>query len=500
VTLDEAFAELGLDPDAGSDGARRAYLRLLKTRKPETDPEGFMRLRAAYDLVKSNAAFFDAFRAREPEVRVAVAEVVSPVSEVASPEGEVTSEVSEVASPEAEVVSEVSEVVSPEAEVASEEAEVVSPEAEVASPEAEVDLGDVDLLESLVARSAYEKAAVQALLIFAAASHRLDQRDPPVLTCLQLMLGLHRISEPEKAREVSKAFKGWLAATGKESTQIRGHAAVLWTLVRELDAMKKGLPDRVRTAIALAALAGDLDLARSDLISFQAKQGAAAQAAGGLLRRKAPVIAAALANTLDPPEPSVPRARTPAYQRAESPNQRGEGSKKGFWFLPMLALGLLRLILAAGRTTTPSYPSYSDPLSGYHMPSPTYPTIGFDAGAIAASMNELERTQLLTRGRQIVRDGTASGRISHRANSVVLAIDEDDCTAALAALAVLDTEAVKIKKTIPPVLSADIILFDVGVHRYCDKHAQADAEAELNLVAPVDAGAKDAGRPGKTVK
>src|SRR5262249_58722726 len=59
VTLDEALAELGIDRAAGSEGARRAYLRLLKTRKPETDPTGFMRLREAYEMVKSSFAFWE---------------------------------------------------------------------------------------------------------------------------------------------------------------------------------------------------------------------------------------------------------------------------------------------------------------------------------------------------------------------------------------------------------------------------------------------------------
>jgi hypothetical protein len=51
MTLDEARQELGIDASATSDEARRAYLRGIKIRKPETDPEGFRRLREAYELV-----------------------------------------------------------------------------------------------------------------------------------------------------------------------------------------------------------------------------------------------------------------------------------------------------------------------------------------------------------------------------------------------------------------------------------------------------------------
>jgi hypothetical protein len=52
VTYEEALDELGLSEPFDPDTARRAYLKLLKTRKPETDPEGFRRLRDAYELVR----------------------------------------------------------------------------------------------------------------------------------------------------------------------------------------------------------------------------------------------------------------------------------------------------------------------------------------------------------------------------------------------------------------------------------------------------------------
>src|SRR5688572_19736718 len=52
MTPDEAFRELGTNPEANLDTVRRSYLRLLKTRKPESDPAGFMRLREAYELAR----------------------------------------------------------------------------------------------------------------------------------------------------------------------------------------------------------------------------------------------------------------------------------------------------------------------------------------------------------------------------------------------------------------------------------------------------------------
>ncbi|MGG7566029.1 hypothetical protein ACQ5SO_07705 [Rhodovulum sp. DZ06] len=53
MTPSEAFAELGL-ARAGADrrAVRSAYAKRLKVVRPEEDPEGFMRLRAAYELAR----------------------------------------------------------------------------------------------------------------------------------------------------------------------------------------------------------------------------------------------------------------------------------------------------------------------------------------------------------------------------------------------------------------------------------------------------------------
>lgn len=62
MTIEEAFEEIGLSPGAPAGEIRRGYLRKLKTRKPEVDPEGFRRLRDAYETLS------DRLREDEPEV------------------------------------------------------------------------------------------------------------------------------------------------------------------------------------------------------------------------------------------------------------------------------------------------------------------------------------------------------------------------------------------------------------------------------------------------
>lgn len=53
MTLVEARELLRIDEEATHDQVRRAYLRLVKVYKPERDPEGFRRLREAFERVES---------------------------------------------------------------------------------------------------------------------------------------------------------------------------------------------------------------------------------------------------------------------------------------------------------------------------------------------------------------------------------------------------------------------------------------------------------------
>lgn len=52
MTYDEGLSVLGVSDTASHKEVRRAYLRLVKQHKPERDPEGFKRVRAAYETVK----------------------------------------------------------------------------------------------------------------------------------------------------------------------------------------------------------------------------------------------------------------------------------------------------------------------------------------------------------------------------------------------------------------------------------------------------------------
>ena len=52
LTWAEAVSVLELTPPANADVVRRAYLRRVKKVRPERDPEGFQRLRCAYEMLR----------------------------------------------------------------------------------------------------------------------------------------------------------------------------------------------------------------------------------------------------------------------------------------------------------------------------------------------------------------------------------------------------------------------------------------------------------------
>lgn len=77
----EALRALGVGVEAGSEGARRAYLRLLRKHNPERDQEGFLRLREAYEIVRSQIEWRSAMAASRSGGASGANELVEPREE-----------------------------------------------------------------------------------------------------------------------------------------------------------------------------------------------------------------------------------------------------------------------------------------------------------------------------------------------------------------------------------------------------------------------------------
>jgi hypothetical protein len=271
VTLGEAFAELGVAADTRPDLARRAYLRLLKTRKPEADPDGFRRLREAYEIVRATGG-----RLRP---------MVTTPSPPAPPPGE--SAVSTEAGP-AVPGEEPREATPPGA---------VSPPVEKQVHEFPPALAPLLALQQALARGEQPDAARRLTAIYAEAARNLDVPTPPPHVALELMLASYAAEPLDEAYALDDAFRGWLDAGGQE-VRVLGGLSAPWALLKELRSLPRGLSAPVRAVVATAIRSGEVKRARATLRELSFRNPAAAAADGDLLRRHGGAFCKSLADDL----------------------------------------------------------------------------------------------------------------------------------------------------------------------------------------------------------
>jgi hypothetical protein len=393
VTLDEALAELGLELGASSDEARRAYLRLLKTRKPEVDPQGFMRLREAYELARSQLPRYEALRKgneNAPRLPIATpgglvwigtsqppAAEPPPNNPAAPAETQETTTVEASADPPVLLDEPRPEEPAPtpadDARAGTHLPWQSPPPAPAPAPAPDEAPEPQPSVEKLYANGKVKTAARLATRLYREAAARGD--DSPALphtsTTLRVLLALHQRNKLAEGLELQKSFAAWLDVTGLEPRVLTVQLAVLWAVARELGACPASLPLEVRAAIAAAALEGDLGRARSDCASFRHALPLLALAAAGELRTYAPSLAALVAEVLDPSALRPTRA---------SP-------KPSMWIIVPILIGVLRLVGAV----MPSSPSTSDPPAYTYRPPLALPspTLERDAGRAPRSIWDL---------------------------------------------------------------------------------------------------------------
>ena len=347
MDLQEALRELGMDADPGDDTVRRAYLRKLKTRKPETDPEGFARLRAAYETVL-------AIREGRAAPRTHAEPFVAPVRTAEPSDAEATDVDSEDvlerfraefralpadAPPEAPV-----EVARRAVEALPREEEpwrwLTSalfaanrlPEAVAAYRAAyrqghlvfllelvgnfPQELSDEDILvlareapvhflwslaEQLLEVGVPVPAARCSLHALGRTEGRLPTPPPPTSWFARLVLTLHARSRPDLAVEVTQHYAAYLQV--KVIAEDIGHreTASLWRWAEELNALPKGFSQDVRTLLANAALAGGLTPTREDFLRLSGQAPEKTREAADILRGQAPALASLLGLPTQPP-------------------------------------------------------------------------------------------------------------------------------------------------------------------------------------------------------
>ena len=309
VTFDEALLELGLKDDVTSEQVRRAYLRLLWTRRPEVDQEGFLRLREAYELARTiltwrEAAGLWADGDGESLTDTSPVAPASPVAPVGEPDLGYEVALDACAFP-------LPPVATPEQ----------VPEPPPSAAPSSRDFASVRILtphaiEALVSDGRLVEAAQRLLKCYRQLTDHIDLDAPPVLTTLDIVLRLHEKGELDMAERLQSAFEQWMGASASEAKILEGRGVFWWAVIRELAALPRALETEVRTAIAQATRENNLLAARRPLGLFALRSPAQAKATWGLLKWHAPLLAKELgpALTVGKDESSAPRWRTDVSQ------------------------------------------------------------------------------------------------------------------------------------------------------------------------------------------
>jgi len=269
MTLDEAHRELGVERGASPDEVRRAYLRLVKTRKPEADPVGFRRLREAYE------------RALQPAADL-------PVDDEWERWGQTESaDVQEISSGEVTVPEE-------------------APDAPL-TPEDPFPL--VAQAESLAEQN--ETAEATGCMLRALEAGELSGlTQDSVRQVIDVILRLQADGALIESLRLHHRLRAILTGSGQEMELIDdGPTAAVWSLLCELLDLPLDFPLEIRAAFARAVAAGDLDAALPDLWRFAGENPEAARAAADSLQCL-PLLAAAYRSTyarVRPPQEEKPR-------------------------------------------------------------------------------------------------------------------------------------------------------------------------------------------------
>jgi len=330
VTLDDAWRELGLEPGADAEAVRRAYLRLIKTRKPEQDPAGFQRAREAYEMARAGGEFealaAESARRRAAHVRPAPADGAPADRAAGEPE---VSEAEKMADIMFDGFSSAWASVPPSAdqrhrlEIAREAVEVLpkdprahwllattlsrlGPEIALAAAlRTGWQAGWPEFLEALLLRlpdqatreeidAAFASDRVSLRLAGAAVAARWDGpraaklvvdlckeategtpdangdrvRDLPIGRMLDVVLALHAAGALDAADEAQSAVRDCLHDTGLELALVQGPLGGVWTLAEEISGLPSNFPSPLRAALARATRAGDLMVAFGDIVAI----------------------------------------------------------------------------------------------------------------------------------------------------------------------------------------------------------------------------------------
>lgn len=285
----EAVRLLELEEPLDARTVRKAYLRAVKRHRPETDPEGFQRVREAFDLLKRQVG-----RARRapsaPSVRAPMTAHVlrpspypqpPPVDAPPAPEpppDELPEPSAWVPPTPADHRAWTVEPLPPPVVSADTLLELAQEQADVDGPSA---------LDSL-------SRALQAL-------ERAPSTATRPLQVLTPVLLLHRAGHARDAIEGWQLVQRWVERSGT-GTRLPQAVAARFLLTGELSSLPTTFPIDLRRRLATAILDNDLLAVVPDLVSFQRQQPLAAQQAAEALQHTQN-LAGLYVELLAPPQP-----------------------------------------------------------------------------------------------------------------------------------------------------------------------------------------------------
>ncbi|NTX04098.1 hypothetical protein [Myxococcus sp. CA040A] len=401
MTLEEARGELGVAAEAEPDLVRRTYLRMLKTRKPEVDPQGFARLREAYELLKAAHDGTEAPRTSAAPEPVAPATVDAPhASGPLSADARLDTFRARFSTLPSDAPTDAPVLIAREAVESLPEAGearhwlikalMASNRKEEATQafrdafnqghpefllafaqtfpqrltEAEINLLGTTaahpflwgLAEELGTSDDWDKAG-QAALVALAAIKRHPEHPPPKPTwVLAFLLQLHLNGRPREARALQASYSAWLEAEGLLDAFQEQDEAWVWRLVQELAELDDDVSPGVRKLLADAVLNGNLENTREQMRAYRRREPERAAHALEQIRARCPSFQAALGESLVPkgPPPGVtrpsPPKKAPADAKPPAPDTGRSASRYTTYALASIGV-LMATMVAVGVMT-----------------------------------------------------------------------------------------------------------------------------------------------------
>jgi hypothetical protein len=390
MDLESALSELGVAHGTAFQDVRRAYLRLLKTRKPEIDPDGFLRLRAAFETVQSLlASLHQAESEALADSPGALVWQDSPAAPAAALDRAPETETSRrPGGPFERFDAGSSEDLppSPSTSQAGADPEDVAEEDVRALLRRLATAGDDELasasnaasppvvlstISAWLARGRPIEAGRCLQRLFAACPAHLI----PAELVLATVLSLEEAGAVEEGAELLRAAESWLMTSFRERSAHGLDLGPIWLVIRELAAIDGEFPVELRTAIARAVQAGSLAAAAEDLRRFAKQRPSAADRAGQLIADLPIMRAAYRAILIPPPSP-------PSWLRKTLRRQQLDRTGKLSWTAVVLLIALLIQALIRLWPDAPARRTEWEATEPVAMPAPVVSSAS--AGPLAA--------------------------------------------------------------------------------------------------------------------